>query len=82
MSPEHAQAIVWNQHDEHGNYGASDSDIGNARIVNCIVARTTDQEESIKVRKSFQVCVTHSLQTKLEHHLWHRLSLSKLCSLN
>ena len=82
MSPEHAQAIVWNQHDEHGNYGASDNDIGSTRIVNCIVDRTTDQEESISARKSFQVCITPSLQAKFDDHLSHRLFLSKLFSLN
>ncbi|KAL4067468.1 hypothetical protein V8B97DRAFT_2061708 [Scleroderma yunnanense] len=54
MSPEHAQSIVWKQQDGDDDDSALDRDVGNTRIINCVVDRTTDQEESIKVRKGFK----------------------------
>lgn len=60
ISPEHARSIVWEQHDGDDDSDVLDRDIGSTRIINCIVDRTTDQEESIKVRKGFDVRVTFS----------------------
>ena len=57
MAPEHAQSIMWNEHDEPANDGVFYSNVGSARIINCIVDRATDQEESINVRKGFRVGV-------------------------
>lgn len=57
MSPEHAKSIMWNEHDEPVNDGAFYSKVGSARIINCIVDRATDQEESINARKGFRVSV-------------------------
>ena len=56
MSPEHAQPIMWNEHDE-ANDRALHSNVSSARIISCVVDRTTDQEESINVRRGFRVSV-------------------------
>ena len=55
IAPDHAQSIVWKPHDGDDDDDAPDRDISSTRIINCIVDRTTDQEESIQVRKGFKV---------------------------
>ncbi|KIM57715.1 hypothetical protein SCLCIDRAFT_1219233 [Scleroderma citrinum Foug A] len=59
ISPEHARSIVWEQHDGDDDNDVLDRDVGSTRIINCIVDRTTDQEESIKVCKGFEAFSEH-----------------------
>ena len=57
ISPEHAQSIVWKSQDgDDDDDDALDRDITSTRVIDCIVDRTIDQEESIQVRKGFNVC--------------------------
>ncbi|KAL4063347.1 hypothetical protein J3A83DRAFT_4404551 [Scleroderma citrinum] len=53
MSSQHSQSIFWNKANDDGNSRAEVT--GGSRIVACVVDRTTEQEESIKVREGFQV---------------------------
>ncbi|KAL4072312.1 hypothetical protein J3A83DRAFT_4188311 [Scleroderma citrinum] len=74
MSPEHAQSIVWKQQDGDNGDSVLDRDVGNTRIINCVVDRTTDQEESIKVRKGFKVASEHiSLPESAEESVPHQV---------
>ncbi|KAI6027007.1 hypothetical protein EDC04DRAFT_2899497 [Pisolithus marmoratus] len=54
ISSAHAQTIVWNDagvRDEE----ARDEDYEGGRIINCVVDRTMEQEESVQVREGFKV---------------------------
>ncbi|KAI6095859.1 hypothetical protein F5141DRAFT_1012708, partial [Pisolithus sp. B1] len=54
ISSAHAQTIVWSDGDED-----DDEDDKGGRIINCIVDRTTEQEESVQVREGFKVGSRH-----------------------
>ncbi|KAI6101022.1 hypothetical protein EDD16DRAFT_1716799 [Pisolithus croceorrhizus] len=56
ISSAHAQTIVWN---EGGDDDARDDDDDGDAIINCIVDRTTEQEESVQVREGFKVKSGH-----------------------
>jgi len=56
MSSEHSQSIIWNEGEDDDNDYRDEDDEG-GRIINCIVDRTTEQEESVQVREGFKVCV-------------------------
>ena len=56
MSSEHSQSIIWNE-GEDDNHDSRDEDDEGGRIINCIVDRTTEQEESVQVREGFKVRV-------------------------
>ncbi|KAI6101021.1 hypothetical protein EDD16DRAFT_1844403 [Pisolithus croceorrhizus] len=59
ISSAHAQTIVWSDGDEDDNEVRDEDDEG-GRIINCIVDRTTEQEESVQVREGFKVLVVPS----------------------
>ncbi|KIO11026.1 hypothetical protein M404DRAFT_127237 [Pisolithus tinctorius Marx 270] len=54
ISSAHAQTIVWNDGDEDDDEARDEDDEGD-RIINCVVDRTTEQEESVQVREGFKV---------------------------
>ncbi|KAI6157189.1 hypothetical protein BKA82DRAFT_4325642 [Pisolithus tinctorius] len=55
ISAVHAQTIVWNDGDGDGDDDdARIEDDEGGRIINCIVDRTTEQEESVQVREGFK----------------------------
>ncbi|KAG6331499.1 hypothetical protein ID866_7590 [Astraeus odoratus] len=54
MSSEHAQSIIWNESDEDEDDSRDEDDEG-GRIINCVVDRTTEQEESVQVKEGFKV---------------------------
>ncbi|KAI6163533.1 hypothetical protein EDD17DRAFT_475985 [Pisolithus thermaeus] len=53
ISSAHAQTIVWN--DGGRDDEARDDDDDGDAIINCVVDRTTEQEESVQVREGFKV---------------------------
>ncbi|KAL4067444.1 hypothetical protein V8B97DRAFT_1873723 [Scleroderma yunnanense] len=56
MSSEHSQSIIWNKADDEDSFDEDDED---GRIINCVVDRTTEQEESVQVREGFKVQSEH-----------------------
>ncbi|KAI6101018.1 hypothetical protein EDD16DRAFT_1495813, partial [Pisolithus croceorrhizus] len=56
ISSTHAKTIVWSDVDEDE---ARDKDDEGGRIINCVVNRTTIQEESVQVREGFKVTSRH-----------------------
>jgi len=55
MSSEHSQSIIWNEGEDDESDSRDEDDEG-GRIINCVVDRTTEQEESVQVREGFKVC--------------------------
>ncbi|KAI6020260.1 hypothetical protein BKA83DRAFT_674992 [Pisolithus microcarpus] len=58
ISSAHAQTIVWSDGDEDEDEARDEDDEG-GRIINCVVDRTTEQEESVQVREGFKVASRH-----------------------
>lgn len=54
ISPEHAESIVWNEHNSDDELSESDQDESD-RMFSFEVAKTNEQEESVSVRKGFKV---------------------------
>ncbi|KAI5994326.1 hypothetical protein EDD15DRAFT_2432753 [Pisolithus albus] len=66
ISSAHAQTIVWNDGGRADE--ARDEDDEGDTIINCIVDRTTEQEESVQVREGFKVAsgyITHADSTSV-----------------
>ncbi|KAI6035781.1 hypothetical protein EDC04DRAFT_2571420 [Pisolithus marmoratus] len=59
ISSAHAQTIVWNDGDDDDDEATRDEDDEGGRIINCVVDRTTEQEESVQVREGFKVTSGH-----------------------
>ena len=55
LSSEHSRSIIWNEGEDDDN-DSRDEDDESGRIINCVVDRTTEQEESVQVREGFKVC--------------------------
>ncbi|KAF9233642.1 hypothetical protein BU15DRAFT_79891 [Melanogaster broomeanus] len=65
ISPEHAESIVWNEHNSDDELSESDQDESD-RMFSFEVAKTNEQEESVSVRKGFK-CTTELLDIPERH---------------
>ncbi|KAG6328806.1 hypothetical protein ID866_10283 [Astraeus odoratus] len=59
ISPEHAQSIVWKDVDERKDINPMYFKTFGSRIINCVVDRTDEQEESVKIREGFEAHSEH-----------------------
>ena len=67
MSSEHSQSIIWNEGEDDDNDSRDEDDEG-GRIINCVVDRTTEQEESVQTREGFKVRIYFLCEQSCKFH--------------